>query len=229
MEIIGLLYSLIMKKKTSCLLLLFLTHSIASAELTWESKSLEFNPTASDTQVEAHFKFQNNGAVPVTIKKVTTSCGCTTATLSKDRYEAGEKGEIVAAFKFGNRIGVQQKKVLLETNAPDNAKVDLTLKVTIPERVHIEPTLISWKKNEPLEEKPIRIEALNGFKIKKVRIIAPDPNLVAEVKTVMAGKRYDIPLLIRRRGVQPVTAGLKIGIEDEASNEMVYLVTARAE
>src|SRR6266404_1215132 len=63
-------------------LILWLRLSVScAAQLQWESRELEFSPSVDQTQVIAHFKFQNVGQSEIKITSVSTSCGCTTAAL----------------------------------------------------------------------------------------------------------------------------------------------------
>src|SRR5262245_2525959 len=96
-----------------------------AAQLRWETTELEFSPSVDQTQVTAHFRFQNVGQSEIKITSVTTSCGCTTAALEKNTIAPGEKGEIEATFNFGDRVGLQQKDVLVESTDPESPKTSL--------------------------------------------------------------------------------------------------------
>jgi uncharacterized protein DUF1573 len=67
-------------------------------------------PESEMTLRWAILKYQNKGDKPIAIKNVSTSCGCTAAT-AKNSAEPGEKGEVTATFKIGDRTGAQQKMV----------------------------------------------------------------------------------------------------------------------
>src|SRR5260370_12970543 len=101
----------------------------ARAELKWEQTTVEFHPAATDKEAVGHFKYQNTGNKSVRFKSVRTSCGCTAAQTQKDEVPPGEKGEITATFKIGDRTGTQVETVIMEPNDPGNGTTVLTLKV----------------------------------------------------------------------------------------------------
>jgi len=90
--------------------------AIARAELKWEQTSVELHPAPADKEAVGHFKYQNTGSQPVRFKSVHTSCGCTAAQSQKDEVPPGEKGEITATFKIGDRTGTQVKSVTVQTS-----------------------------------------------------------------------------------------------------------------
>src|SRR5947199_2879948 len=105
----------------------------AQAELKWEQTTIELHPTPGDEKAVGHFKYQNTGDKPVRFKSVRTSCGCTVAQTQKEEVPPGEKGEITATLKIGDRTGVQIKNVTVETDDPANTVTVLTLKAVLPE------------------------------------------------------------------------------------------------
>src|SRR3984893_16038750 len=99
-----------MQARTRLLLIAILVSVVTSAraELVWEQTQLELHPAVGEDTAIGHFKYQNKGDKPIAIKSVTTSCGCTAAS-AKQSAGPGEKGEVTATFKIGDRTGLQQK------------------------------------------------------------------------------------------------------------------------
>src|ERR1700716_2937674 len=115
-------------------LLVLIIGSVAStvhSELVWEQTQLELHPAVGDDTAIGHFKYQNKGDKPIAIKSVTTSCGCTAAS-AKQSAGPGEKGEVTATFKIGDRTGEQHKTINVVTDDPAHPTQALMLKVTIP-------------------------------------------------------------------------------------------------
>ena len=52
----------------------------------------------SDGQQSYSFEFTNKGSSPITIQKVTASCGCTTSDWTKEPVAPGTKGYIKATY-----------------------------------------------------------------------------------------------------------------------------------
>src|SRR5262245_4013384 len=119
-----------------CLTLLALTAGapLTQATLKFEEIKIEHTATAEETSFTGTYKFENTGQTDVTIKKVSTSCGCTSADLKKKEYKAGEKGTLDVTFKYDDRQGFQMKTITVETNEGTQS---LTLEVEIPEFVTI--------------------------------------------------------------------------------------------
>ena len=72
------------------------------------------------------FLFTNSSELPLYILDVNTSCGCTVASYSEDVIAPGENGEINLDYDPKNKKGIQEKKVIVTSNAFPN-KVELTI------------------------------------------------------------------------------------------------------
>ncbi|HEY9418872.1 MAG TPA: DUF1573 domain-containing protein [Candidatus Udaeobacter sp.] len=155
--------------------------TIARAELKWEQTAVELHPTAEDKEAVGHFKYQNTGSQPVRFKSVHSSCGCTAAQSQKDEVPPGEKGEITATFKIGDRTGTQVKTVTVQTDDPINATTVLTLKAVIPQQLEINPTFVFWGQGEALKPKSIVVRASKDFPVKKLRVTSSSPDFQTKV------------------------------------------------
>lgn len=78
--------------------------------------------TITDGEVVRHaYKFKNVGNSPLIISNAVASCGCTVPSYPKKPIAPGEEGEIVVEFNSTNRVGHQQKNVLIYSNAQQEA------------------------------------------------------------------------------------------------------------
>lgn len=142
----------------------FITSTIR-AELTWETQRIEKFAAMGDETSKTSFRFTNTGTTDVTILSTATTCGCTTATLDKNTYRPGERGEIKTTFTLGNRVGNQEKTIsVLTTDNPALATI-LTFSVRIPEIYQVEPRLVIWEVNEPPSAKTIRLSAASSQRV----------------------------------------------------------------
>lgn len=170
--------------------------SPARAGLTWEAKSVTLEATTP--VLEARFPFTNTGRGAVEIHTVRTSCGCTTTALAKRRYEPGERGEIVARFDAGERVGHQEKTVSVETS--DAAEpTELRLVTDIPELVRLRPGMVFWTRGEELRPKTIILEAppapasvKSPARLAQVRVDSSNPDMRVECRAVTPGRRYEL-------------------------------------
>lgn len=77
--------------------------------------------------VTTQFEFTNNGDSPLIIQRVSSSCGCTTPTYSKEPILPGKSGSISAKYSTVGRPGSFNKSIRVYTNVPDTVYV-LTIK-----------------------------------------------------------------------------------------------------
>lgn len=72
------------------------------------------------------FVFKNTGKVPLIIKRVDSSCGCTVPLWEKDPIKPKGKGKIVVKYDT-KRIGSFMKTIKVFSNA-DNSPVELVIR-----------------------------------------------------------------------------------------------------
>ena len=154
----------------------------------WEQTSVELHPAPADKEAVGHFKYQNTGSQPVRFKSVHTSCGCTAAQSQKDEVPPGEKGEITATFKIGDRTGTQVKSVTVQTDDPVNATTILTLKAVIPQQLEINPTFVFWGQGEALKPKSIVVRASKDFPVKQLKVTSSSPDFQTKVEETGNGQ-----------------------------------------
>src|ERR1700686_5382467 len=142
--------------KLSLFLLCLFTGS-AFGQLAWETTEQTFNSKPQDKEVVAKYNFTNSGTKPIKIQNVRTSCGCTTAALSKTDYAPGESGEIEAKFTIYGRTGRQEKAITAEANANPQQPTILKEHVYIQDIVKIELKLVHWRVGELPDPKSIHI------------------------------------------------------------------------
>jgi hypothetical protein len=166
--------------------------SCAFAQITWDSRQLDFHPSLQDTNVVARFTFTNAGNRPVEITSIKSSCDCTTAKLDKKNYLPNEKGEITVTFNIGRRTGLQQKSVIVQTNDPTDPFVQLTLRAFVPELIKISPGSLTWGKGDKNEPKSIALKVVHDSPIRIVGVQSTNDAFFPQLKTIEVGKEYSI-------------------------------------
>src|ERR1043166_1663589 len=161
-----------------CLFVAASTHG----SLVFEKTELDLNPELGASKVDAVFRYENKGDAPVHIKAVKPSCGCTTAALAKNDVAPGEKGQITATFNIGDRVGVQTKTVVVETDDPKRPQTVSTFKANISQLLDLQPALVSWETNESAKPKTIVAKAAKGTTIKKLDVTASSADFSAKVE-----------------------------------------------
>ncbi len=123
-------------KKLSLLIacvLLFGCVSFAQKNPAMEFKKTEHNFGNIEEEIGAvttRFDFTNKGDSPLIIHRVSTSCGCTTPSYSREPILPGKSGSISARYSTVSRPGAFSKTIRIYTNVPDTVFV-LTIKGTV--------------------------------------------------------------------------------------------------
>ncbi len=163
--------------------------AVFAGDLLWDETAISVEPAAKAKGVEVKFVFTNTSSSPVEIEKVSTSCGCTTAKLSKNRYEPGEKGELPVNFVFGNRTGDQEKSILVRIG--DGPPDVLLLRVKIPDVVEFSPSELTWDVGGSVKEQSFTVNVLEpGVRVTGSR--AMGRVFAATMEEVEAAVRYQI-------------------------------------
>ena len=172
--------------------LLFLATSLR-AELLWEKPFQSFHRLPSDGHLETKFAFRNGGKTPVTVKKVRTFCGCTSAKLGKDTYAPGESGELSVRFTFGDRKGPHRKIITVITDDKPGP-TELSLQVVIHEPLTITPALVFWKTGEAGAPKSVQLTVEAGTALRVKNVTSSNPRLTAKLETIKAGGQYAVAI-----------------------------------
>jgi hypothetical protein len=198
----------------------------AQAQLAWEKTELELNPAPGADSAVATFKYENKGDKSIHISNVRTSCGCTTAALAKNDVAPGEKGEIVATLKTGDRVGLQQKTVTVETDDPKTPSTVLTLKANIVQLLELQPAFVSWAANEDPKPKTIVAKAGKGVTVKSLDVTSSAPDFATKVEPGSAAGEFKIVVTPKDTGHQ-ATANLTIKPDIAATPGKVFNASAR--
>ncbi|HUS86083.1 MAG TPA: DUF1573 domain-containing protein [Bacteroidales bacterium] len=95
--------------------------------INFESTKFDFGEIAQNVKADVSFKFTNDGKSDLIIRKVRSSCGCTTVTPSNTTIKPGESSIIEAVFDAGIRQGNQQKVITIITNDPKQSQISLVV------------------------------------------------------------------------------------------------------
>ena len=199
--------------------------SAAHSELAWEQTQIELHPTVGDDTAIGHFKYQNKGDKPIAIKSVTTSCGCTAAS-AKQSAEPGEKGEVTATFKIGDRIGEQHKAITVLTDDSTHPSTTLSLVIFIPQVLELQPTFVYWQAGEAPKPKTIVAKAGSGVSIKNLDVSSSSPDFVTKVEPGSSPNEFRITIEPRQT-TQAAAAALTIKPGLENGKTKISYATAR--
>lgn len=86
-------------------------------EITFHEKEYNFGEIVQGENVEHEFTFQNSGIKPLFFTNAITTCGCITAELPRKPVTKGKTGSIKVIFNSTEKIGPQNKVIIIESNA----------------------------------------------------------------------------------------------------------------
>lgn len=104
----------------------------------------------ADGTVTHKFEFTNTGSIPLLIKAVRPSCGCTSSAWTKEPVLPGKNGFISATYDPRNRPGPFSKTIAVTTNASNPNNI-LTIKGEV-------------------EPKPLTLEDIYRYSMGKIRL-----------------------------------------------------------
>lgn len=97
-------------------------------QIAFEDISYFFGKTKSKDKIEHDFKFKNEGKSDLIIRKIRSTCGCTTVAPEKKVIKPGESSSLKVIFDPGNRKGIQNKSIYVINNDPKKSNVRLIIK-----------------------------------------------------------------------------------------------------
>jgi len=97
-----------------------------AAGIEFENTTHDFGRIIQGEKVTYAFKFNNTGDGNLIISDVSSSCGCTVPSFTKEPVKPGETGLIRVTFESENRRGFQNKTVTVVSNTKPNTT---TLKI----------------------------------------------------------------------------------------------------
>lgn len=88
-------------------------------------------------QILTHsFLVKNTGKAVLEIKRIATSCPCTTAEIEKEKINPGEEAELLVKYDTGamsgpHGRGEQERIIYVKSNDPINPQVEVTIKAYV--------------------------------------------------------------------------------------------------
>ncbi len=104
----------------------------ARPEIEITPQSFDFGQIEYGQVVEYIFKIKNSGQEILEIKKVATSCACTTAEVSQEKIAPDEEAELKVIYDSGamsgsHAKGRQERIIYVKSNDPINPQVEVMI------------------------------------------------------------------------------------------------------
>ena len=175
------------------------------SELTFETTSRSYTLDWDESAAVLVFPFVNQGEHEVTIRRVATSCGCTSIFPGIQRtIKPGEKGKVKARYEAGDRTGIQIEKLYIQTDEGGEKVHTLQLLITLPQVARLAPGVLSWKHGTDYQEKTMKIRWM-GEHTTELDMKLPDfSGWSISIKETVKGKEW----LLYGKPENPENAGM---------------------
>lgn len=94
--------------------------------------SFDFGEIEYNQIVEHSFRIRNSGKEVLEIKKLATSCACTTAKINKEKINPNEEAELLVRYDTGamsgsHAKGRQERIIYIRSNDPLNPQIEVMI------------------------------------------------------------------------------------------------------
>lgn len=104
-----------------------ISYAQETAEISFKAEEIDYGKVKVGSDGVRVFEFTNTGKAPLVITNVSSSCGCTVPSWTKDPIAPGAKGKIEVKYDT-NRVGPISKTVTVTSNAKQNPVKGLRIK-----------------------------------------------------------------------------------------------------
>jgi hypothetical protein len=172
---------------------------------------------------EYRFKIQNVYQEDIQIGQVTSSCGCTSVSLTKNVLKTWEEGEVVCRFNSPAFDGFKQATITVRFNRPYVGEVQLNVRGNIVRGLNFSPSSIDFG-----QVTDTSLDANNSEFVRKIQLShSGSPNFrVVDVKSTFPHIKVALRETSRRGGLvtYEMTTGLKPGVPQGFTQGELYVV-----
>lgn len=101
---------------------------LKAPKITFENTNFNFGSIKEGQKTTYEYKFKNDGKSDLLIRKIITSCGCTTTSAKQMTVKPGKSSTIQVTFDSSGKKGSQNKTVTVITNDPKSSSIMLWIK-----------------------------------------------------------------------------------------------------
>jgi len=159
----------------------------AAPKIQFDRTVYDFGTTSMVQQLTGTFTFQNTGVGVLDLKKPSTSCGCTVASVKPDTLKPGDKGELVFTMNVGNMTrGHAEKYITVPSNDPQTPSVNLTVKADIVPTFDFNPQHVPLGdiRQGTTTNVSVQVKRVDGKKINLSKVETSNPSIHARIVPV---------------------------------------------
>jgi hypothetical protein len=183
----------------------------AAPVLTVPATEHDFGTIFQGESVRHKFIFTNTGSAPLTVEKVSSSCGCTAALASAKILAPGESGEIQATFDSTRFRGAIKKTVYLYTNDPAQPLLHLYVKGNVREELALTPQMVNFGTLTPKKTAKTTVNLVNQgnreVRLKGLETTAPELTARLSATVIPPGGQVSVELMLTPKPGQPRFSG----------------------
>jgi len=163
----------------------------------FKETSHDFGKVKQGDVVSYEFVFKNEGAAPLIVEKVETTCGCTAALVSEKKVGPGKEGKIKTTFDTRGYSGRLSRYIYLVSNDGGDPRRELTLvaDIEVPPSARIDVDKYNVDMGLVLEgETPAARIVIKSAGERELKVEVAHEN----VKFFTGGKPLDSPFFLPR-------------------------------
>lgn len=107
-------------------------NAVSGPRIKIEPKNFDFGHVSYGETVETSFVVRNEGQAVLEIRRVGTSCSCTTAKVDKEKIDPGESVRLSVVYDSGamgefHGKGKQERIIYVRSNDPENPQTEVMI------------------------------------------------------------------------------------------------------
>jgi len=101
--------------------------------LSVEPAQFDFGEVRQEQTLQKEFRVHNFGGSVLVISNISTSCGCTVSHIGSERLEPGQSTAMRVSVRTRKDRGDVIRKVLIESNDPEQPRLQIEVRATVVE------------------------------------------------------------------------------------------------
>ena len=191
----------------------------------------EFGTIPQGQKVEHVFIVKNNGDMPLFIKGIRPSCGCTAAQASSLVIQPGKTSEIKVTFNSANFFGAIHKTIAVESDDPKTPVSTLSLNGSVIEEIAVNPRQINLGVLKSGNAKAITLSVVNNGKqtVRLLSVKSPMPQIYVKpsISVIKPGETATINVSASPQKNDRMLSGyISIMTDNPAKTEIIIPVYA---
>ena len=198
------------------------------AKIQFDRTVYDFGNTSMVQQLTGTFTYQNTGEGVLELKKPTTSCGCTVASVKPESLKPGEKGELVFTMNVGSMTrGHAEKHITVPSNDPQTPSVNLTVKADIVPTFDYTPQQVPLGdiRQGLITNIVVDVKRVDGKNINLTKVETSNPSIRARLAPVESseGKASQILIAFEAEGA-PRRFNDNVKVFGDATNQPAFTI-----